>query len=154
MKNAPTPIAIRPYEGRDLDDTVRLWFESWRSTGLAVAEHADKAAMRARFMQELASGWSVFVAGDGDGHVVGFLALKPNIGCLDQLFVSPPKQRQGVGAALLAFAKRQMPAGIWLRAAADNPSACRFYERFGFKPGETGSHPILGHRTIIYRWRP
>jgi putative acetyltransferase len=152
MNQAPTPITIRPYEHRDLDDTVRLWFESWRSTGLAVAEQASKAAMRARFVQELASGWSVFVARDGDGHVVGFLALKPDTGCLDQLFVSPAKQRQGVGAALLDFAKRQMPTGIWLRTAADNVGACRFYERFDFKPAETGSHPILGHRTIIYRW--
>ena len=108
--------------------------------------------MRARFMQELASGWSVFVASDGDGRVVGFLALEPDTGRLDQIFVSPPAQRQGVGAALLDFAKRQMPDGIWLRTAVDNVVACRFYERLEFKPGETGSHPILGHRTIIYRW--
>jgi len=56
-----------------------------------------------------------------------------------------------ISAALLDFAKRQMPNGIWLRTAADNVRACRFFERLDFKPTETGSHPILRHPTIICR---
>ena len=145
-------IAIRRYEERDAEEATRLWFESWRSTGLAVAQRASEAAMRARFAQELASGWSAYVACDDSGSLVGFLALKLDTGCLDQIFVSPSAQGQGVGLALLDFAKYRMPEGIWLRTAVDNVRACRFYERSGFKPGETNTHPTLGHRTIIYRW--
>jgi ribosomal protein S18 acetylase RimI-like enzyme len=144
-------IAIRLYEDRDEEEAAQLWFESWRSTGLAVAQQASEAAMRARFAQELVSGWCVYIAWD-DNRLVGFLALKLDVGRLDQIFVSPSAQRQGVGLALLDFAKQRMPEGIWLRTAVDNVGACRFYERSGFKPGETNTHPTLGHRTIIYRW--
>jgi ribosomal protein S18 acetylase RimI-like enzyme len=145
-------VVIRPYEDRDLEETAHLWFESWRSTGLAVAKQATEAALRGRIPQELASQWSAYLACDGDGRLVGFLALKPNIGRLDQIFVSPAAQRQGVGLALLDFAKQQMPKGFWLRTAVDNVGACRFYERSGFRRGETNIHPKLGHLTVIYRW--
>jgi hypothetical protein len=45
-----------------------------------------------------------------------------------------------------------MPHAIWLRTAFDNVGACQFYEHFGFQRGEVDVHPILGHRTVIYRW--
>jgi ribosomal protein S18 acetylase RimI-like enzyme len=108
--------------------------------------------MRARIPVELASGWKVFVGIDAGNRLAGFLALKPDVGQLDQIFVAPTAQRQGVGRALSGFAKRQMPNGIWLRTDSDNVGACRFYERFGFRRGEVGVHPTLGHRTVIYRW--
>lgn len=107
--------------------------------------------MRERIPDELASGWSVYVADHGDGSLAGFLALKPDIGRLDQIFVAPAAQRQGVGLALLDFAKQKMPKGIWLRTAVENIAACRFYERSDFKRGETNIHPTLGHATVIYR---
>jgi hypothetical protein len=44
-----TAITIRPYRDRDREAAARLWFESWRSTGLAVARAASEAAMRERF---------------------------------------------------------------------------------------------------------
>jgi ribosomal protein S18 acetylase RimI-like enzyme len=143
---------IRPYEAADVDETARLWFESWRSSGLSVAQQATEAAMRARIPQELASGWSVYLAVDHNGRLAGFLALKPEIGQLDQIFVAPSCQRQGVGRALLDFAKRRMPKAMWFRTAVDNAGACRFYERFGFRRGETDVHPALGRRTVIYCW--
>jgi ribosomal protein S18 acetylase RimI-like enzyme len=144
------PVDIRPCEDRDLDAVARLWLESWRSTGLAVAQLATEAANRVR-MRELAVGWSVHLA-CSEGNILGFLALNPGNGCLDQLFVAPTVQRRGIGRALLEFAKQQMPEGIWLRTAVDNVGACRFYEREGFRAGETGIHPTLRHRTVIYRW--
>ena len=145
-------ITIRSYEDRDLEAAVHLWFESWRSTGLAVAERASEPAMQARFAEELVSGWTVYLADDDAGRLVGFLALKPETKCLDQIFVAPAAQSRGVGVALLDFAKQRMPEGFWLRTAVDNAGACRFYERFGFRRGETATHPTLGHETVIYRW--
>jgi RimJ/RimL family protein N-acetyltransferase len=145
-------ITIRAYEERDLDGIARLWFESWRSTGLAVAQQATETAMRARIPVELASGWKVFVGIDAGNQLVGLLAIKPDVGQLDQIFVAPNAQRQGIGRALLDLAKREMTGAIWLRTAVDNVRACRFYERFGFRRGETDVHPTLGHRTVIYHW--
>src|SRR5216683_3348262 len=106
-------VVIRPYEDRDLEETAHLWFESWRSTGLAVAKQATEAALRRRIPQELASQWSAYLARDEDDHLLGFLALRPNIGRLDQIFVSPAEQRQGVGLALRDFAQQQRPKGFW-----------------------------------------
>jgi ribosomal protein S18 acetylase RimI-like enzyme len=145
-------ITIRLYQHRDLNTAAHLWFESWRSTDLAVAQLASETAMRERIDRELASGWSLYLAENEAGELLGFLALKTQTKCLDQIFVAPRAQRQGVGQALLDFSKQLMPAGFWLRTAVDNIGACRFYERHGFKLSETATHPTLGHRTVIYSW--
>ena len=144
--------AIRAYGDQDLVAVARLWLESWQSTGLPVAQLATDAANKERISRELTGGWSVFLACNENEDLLGFLALKPDSACLDQLFVAPAVQRQGIGRALLDFAKQQMTNGIWLRTAVDNVGACRFYERNGFRACEIGVHPTLGHRTVVYRW--
>jgi len=144
-------IAIRRYRDQDRTATAQLWLESWRSTGLPVARLATEAGNYQRIAHELAGGWAAYLAWDSD-RLVGFLALKPDTGCLDQLFVLPEAQGSGVGRALLDFAKERLPNGLWLRTAADNLRACRFYERHGLRATETQIHPTLGHQTVIYRW--
>jgi GNAT superfamily N-acetyltransferase len=148
-------IQIRPYRDEDRDATVRLWLASWRSTGLEVALKPSEAelyrAMSARIDEELTAGWLVRLASDEE-RLVGFLALKPAEGCLDQLFVLPEAQRTGVGSALLALARELAPEGLWLRTAEANRRARRFYEKHGFSKRETQLHPSLGHPTAIYRW--
>ena len=145
-------IAIRRYDPGDLNAAAHLWYQSWLSTGLAVTRLASEDAMRQRIGRELASGWSLHLAEDDAGELVGLLALRPADGCLDQIFVAPEAQHRGIGTKLLDFAKQQMPGGFWLRTAVDNIGACRFYQRHGLTPGETAVHPTLGHRTVIYRW--
>jgi GNAT superfamily N-acetyltransferase len=148
-------IAIRPYRNEDRDATACLWLVSWRSTGLAVALRpavADLYRLNCeRIPKELAAGWAAYLAWDDD-KLVGFLALKPATGCLDQLFVFPEAQGAGIGRALLDFAKQRLPKGLWLRTAAENLRACAFYEREGCRRGDTQTHPTLGHLTVIYRW--
>jgi ribosomal protein S18 acetylase RimI-like enzyme len=148
-------IEIRPYRDEDRAATARLWMASWRSTGLSVALEPAETELYAlshqRIVCELAAEWVVHLAWE-DGKLVGFLALKPQAGCLDQIFVLPEAQDQGIGRALLDFAKARLPDGIWLRTLKANVRACRFYERNGFTPGESEPHPVLGHPTIIYRW--
>jgi GNAT superfamily N-acetyltransferase len=144
-------IAIRRYRDRDRAATARLWLASWQSTGLPVACLATEAGNYQRIPHELAAGWTAYLAWEED-RLVGFLALKPDTGCLDQLFVLPEAQGSGVGRALLDFAKERLPNGLWLRTAAENLRACRFYERNGLRASETQTHPTLGHQTVIYRW--
>ena len=144
-------IAIRRYRDQDRMATARLWLASWQSTGLPVAGLATEAGNSQRIARELAAGWNAYLAWDAD-RIVGFLALKPDTGCLDQLFVLPEAQGGGIGRALLGFAKERLPKGLWLTTAADNLRACRFYERNGLRPTETQTHPTLGHPTVIYRW--
>ena len=144
------PVAIRPYRDEDREAVAKLWLDSWRSTGLSIARLATEAGNYDRIGRELAAGWQAHLAWDGD-QLVGFLALKPATGCLDQLFVAPEAQGRGIGRLLLDLAKDTLPRGLWLRTAEDNHRACRFYERTGFRRSEQQTHPSLGHRTIIYR---
>jgi GNAT superfamily N-acetyltransferase len=148
-------IEIRPYRDQDRAATAALWMASWRSTGLGVAlEPAEPELYRLsyeRIARELTAGWVVHLAW-AEGRLVGFLALKPKVGCLDQLFVLPEAQGRGIGRSLVDFAKTRLPQGIWLRTAAANIRARRFYELNGFTARKTEAHPVLRHPTIIYRW--
>jgi GNAT superfamily N-acetyltransferase len=91
------------------------------------------------------------VAVRGD-RVVGMLALKPCDATLDQIFVSPNEQGQGIGKALLEAAKRAMPGGFTLRMAASNHKAGRFYEKQGMKALGEGLHPRTGIPVHFYGW--
>jgi ribosomal protein S18 acetylase RimI-like enzyme len=104
-----------------------------------------------RIGREVSAGWDVTLAFD-QGALAGFLALIPAAGCLDQLFIAPAAQMRGIGAMLLDHAKRSLPDGLWLRAAASNTGALRFYARHGLREAERAPHPRHGHLTVILRW--
>jgi GNAT superfamily N-acetyltransferase len=65
----------------------------------------------ARILKGIENGWCLNVA-VVDGHIVGLLATFPERRILDQLFVTPDAQRQGIGSALLDEAKRQLATGF------------------------------------------
>lgn len=145
------PISIRSYRADDREAVARLWLDSWRSTGLPVAQHVTEAGNLQRIDRELAVGWELHLAWDQDA-LVGFLALKPASACLDQLFIAPAAQAAGVGRVLFDLARARLPKGFWLRTSADNSRARRFYERNGMRAGEIEPHPTLGHDIVIYHW--
>lgn len=144
-------IAVRRAAEPDLDAVARIWFDGWRSTGLATAVDDDLAGLRKRIDRELADGWSLFV-GTVDEALAGMLALKPAV--LDQLFVAPVFQQQGVGVALLREAQRQLPSGFGLRTDVENAGARRFYEREGLVLEQIARHPTRDTLVAYYRWRP
>ena len=72
---------------------------------------------------------AVWVA-EADGALAGFIAFAN--GWVNQLYVDPAFQGQGVGRALLAIAQREeSPLRLWAFAA--NTPAITFYERRGFR---------------------
>ena len=64
------------------------------------------------------------------GVVLGILVLDGE--WVDQLYVDPDLTGRGIGADLLAVAKRERPDGLRLWTFASNTGAQRFYERHGF----------------------
>jgi ribosomal protein S18 acetylase RimI-like enzyme len=144
-------IDIRPLRDKDHDTAARIWLDGWRSTGLAVSRQTKLADLRERIAREVRFGWDAYLAWRGE-EAVGFLALKIKLRCLDQIFLLPEAQGQGVGRTLFEFACSRMPEGFWLRTAIENAGACGFYERLGCQRGEVQRHPTLGHETVIYRW--
>lgn len=142
-------VRLRPALATDRDAIARIWLEGWDSTGIPPAGEHSYALLRERVDVELAGGWQVTVA-QGDGAVIGFAALRPDLGKLDQLFVAPDVLGQGVGKALMAYAARAMPHGFMLWTHGDNLRARRFYEALVPLRREDGLHPKHGHPIRTY----
>jgi len=146
-------IDIRPLRDEDHDVAARIWSEGRYSTGLVIPGGATEPQLRERIPRELTFGWEAHLAWRGDA-AVGFLALKIKLQCLDQIFLLPEAQGQGIGRVLFEFTCARMPDGFWLRAAFDDKRACGFYEHLGCRPGERARHPTQGYETVVYRWLP
>lgn len=143
--------ALRNATKADLDAIADVWWESSRSADGAPADHPGVEQLRERIDDEVARDWRLTVAVQ-NGRIVGFLALKPQVAILDQLFVLPAAQRSGIGRALLDRAKAELAAGFTLRTLADNRAARRFYEHQGLTLALEGKHPRLGYPVCFYRW--
>lgn len=143
---------IRPAQPHEYDEVARVWMQSWVSTGLAEPSHFLLANLRARVRQEIDGGWSLFVADDA-GTFAAMLALHLPDKYLDQLFVAPEYQGQGIGRRLLAFTRQQLPDDIWLRCVRENEKAWRWYEREGFVYEKEEVAPATGFVMKYYRWK-
>ena len=88
------------------------------------------------------------------GTLVGLLVLDAD--WIDQLYVDPELTRSGIGAKLMAAAKRERPDGLRLWAFVSNHGAQRFYLRHGFQEIERtdGSGNEERAPDIQYAWRP
>lgn len=87
------------------------------------------------------------------GRPVGYLALADDV--LDQLYVGPGDQGQGVGSLLLAKAKALRPASLRLYAFQRNHRARDFYETRGFVPVgfSNGAGNEEHEPDVLYEWR-
>ncbi|HLW90607.1 MAG TPA: GNAT family N-acetyltransferase [Roseiarcus sp.] len=86
-----------------------------------------------------------------DRKPIGFIAFRP--GWIDQLYVLPDRQRQGVGGALLDVAKAASPS-LRLWTFQRNAAARRFYEGQGFVAATLtdGGNNDEREPDILYRW--
>jgi GNAT superfamily N-acetyltransferase len=147
----PMPT-IRLARADEYDEVARVWMESWVSTGLAEASNFLLANLRARVARETDKGWSLYVTDDG-GPIAGMLALHLSDRYLDQLFVAPHYQGQGLGRQLLGFTRKQLPDEIYLRCVRENDKAWRWYEREGFVFEKQAVEPNTGFTMKYYRWK-
>ncbi len=144
-------MIIRSAVPADFNDVARIWFESWATVGIAIAQDATVEELRARIPEDIAGGWDLYVA-EEDGALRAMMALIKKDNHLDQLFVDPPHKGRGIGARLLNLAKAEMPNGMWLRTAKSNTPAIAFYERHGFVHDRDDVHPRLRYPVVYYRW--
>jgi len=84
-----------------------------------------------------------------DGEVVAYLAATK--GLVDQLFVSPDVQGQGIGRRLLEAYLARGVRPVTLEVFEDNLPARRFYEAFGFRKVESFWNEIDGAQEFILR---
>ncbi len=86
--------------------------------------------------------------------MVGFVTVDSATFYLDQIVVAPERWGSGIGAALLAEARRLSPAGLDLDVNTDNARAIGFYNKQGFVTSGTGVNPISGRPVLRMSWRP
>jgi GNAT superfamily N-acetyltransferase len=87
-----------------------------------------------------------------DGEVIGFIAFRE--GWIDQLYVLPQRQNQGVGHALLQLAKAASPRlSLW--TFQRNEPARRFYEKHGFVAVKQtdGRGNEEREPDVLYQWQ-
>lgn len=145
-------IIIRPAHASEHDQIARVWMDSWISTGLEDASVSLLEKLRARVPMEVEKGWSLYVA-DDNGKLAAMLAMHLSDRYLDQLFVAPEYQGDGLGRRLLAFTRQHLPDEIWLRCVRENEKAWRWYEREGFVFEKEQVEPMMGRVMKYYRWR-
>ena len=73
---------------------------------------------------------------------------------VDQLYIHPNYQRQGIGEALLNFAREKSPEHLWLYTLQVTVNARAFYEKNGFVAEKFGmSPPPESEPDVEYHWR-
>ena len=146
-------VSLRRYQPRDEDASVALWLRTWQKAypELDFAERLDW--WRERWRNELLPVAEVVIA-EADGTMIGFVTVDPRTFYLDQIVVAPEHWRSGVGATLIAEAKRMSPAGLDLDVNIDNVRAIGFYRRLGFLITGVGANPISGKPVHRMSWRP
>jgi putative acetyltransferase len=146
-------LILRRYNVADEDASVTLWLRTWQAAYPELDFTERLEWWQRRWRNELLPSALVMVA-EIDGTMVGFVTVDPRTFYLDQIVVAPEHWRSGVGAALLAAARRISPAGLDLDVNTDNARAIRFYAKHGFVVAGTGVNPISGKPIQRMSWRP
>jgi len=146
-------VSLRPYDAADEDAAIALWLRTWQAAYPQLDFLARLDWWRSRWRHELVPSSAIVIA-DAAGAVIGFVTVDPVTNYLDQLVVAPERWGFGVGAALMAEAKKLSPAGLELDVNTDNARAVRFYDKQGFSVSGGGVNPISGSPVHRMRWRP
>ena len=128
------PILVRAAGTTDMDELQRVFRRASLSNeddrGL-LHEHPERLALSDLGILE----GRMRVAVDEHGIVTGFATyqLSDGVAELEDLFVDPPRMRQGIATALvLDIAARLHALGFENLEVTANPHAMAFYERLGF----------------------
>jgi ribosomal protein S18 acetylase RimI-like enzyme len=145
-------IRIRDLLDSDFDSVVAGWHRTNLASYPYVQAHQEHSLEDARrfFRGTVLAECRVWIA-EWAGVPVGVLALcEPWI---RQLAVFPSFQRQGIGTALLAAARRHSPAELRLYTFQGNNAARAFYERHGFTAVAFGLSPAPeSEPDVEYHW--
>ena len=148
---APDPVTLRPGTAADADDIADVFLTSRRHAGVLIPRMVHSAGETRMWLATIVlAEQEVWVAEVG-GLVVAMMVLRD--GSLDHLYVRPEHQRRGIGARLLAHAKRRR-RHLRLSTFESNEPARAFYEKHGFRAvayGD-GTGNEEGAPDILYEW--
>ena len=148
-----TDMVVREYRINDFDAVTILWRIS-REKSLPEFQmlkghffFEDQGYFQNHILKEN----QVWVV-EKDNRLVAFMAMNKDF--VDQLYIHPDHWRQGIGMALLKFAREKSPEHIWLYTLQINANARAFYEKNGFVAEKFGiSPPPESEPDVEYHWR-
>ena len=143
---------IRRAEPADADGIGDVWLASWRATFDFEPAYPDDVC-REWLATEIVPRNETWVAVDGDGAVIGLMALSDDM--IEQLYVAPAWIGRGLGRRFVTLARERRPAGLDLFCFAVNANGRAFYERVGFTAVGFGDGSRNSERQpeIRYAWR-
>jgi len=145
-------LLIRPYHEGDFEAVTTLWRRAreqafpdfQRRKGHTFEED------QAYFRDVILVNNDVWVA-EADGEVAAFMAIAGDF--IDQIYVDPKVQRQGVGKSLLEHARSLSPEHLWLYTLQINTNGRAFYEKNGFRAVKFGTSPEPeSEPDVEYHW--
>lgn len=146
-------LTLRPYDLRDLEDAVELWYRTWHQTFPDIQHPQPYRAWKTRFRDDFTVRGDIWVV-EVESSLAGFVVVIKEQLYLDQLYVDLIYQNRGIGSSLINKAKEICPEGLKLHTLQQNTKACRFYEKHGFRAGKLSINEINGQPNIEYQWRP
>ena len=142
---------IRPYQEKDFEIVVRLWFDA---VCVAVPELVARMGYEfngaREYFKTVVSENQMWVY-ELDGVPVGFLGMQDDY--IDRLYVNPLYHRRGIGQALLDHARALSPNHLWLHTDQANTMSRPFYEKNGFIATKFGvTPPPTSEPDVEYHW--
>ena len=135
-------LTIRDVEPDDIAAVRRLLVATWHATYDSslgrdkVTELTDSWHAPDMLGRQIGVPGTAFLLAERGGEVIAtsYAAADGDAVLLRRLYVLPPEQRRGVGAALLAKTLHRFPEArrVTLEVERANAPAIRFYERNGF----------------------
>jgi ribosomal protein S18 acetylase RimI-like enzyme len=164
---------VRAAEPVDAGAIARVHAESWRLTyaGLVSSRYLaslDEDVLGRHWAERLRADDrdELVLVGDDGGEVAGFCVARPSAdepdlagfaGEIQMLYVRPPSQRRGVGAAMFEAASASLADSrlywlvVWVVEA--NHAARAFYRRVGLRPdGARRDQRLAGEPVTVVRY--
>ncbi|HCG8513688.1 GNAT family acetyltransferase [Vibrio parahaemolyticus O4:K55 str. NY3547] len=142
---------IEPLASEHIKEVTSLWRESMTEALGINPVHTFES--QAYFLEHiLPNSYQVFVVVRTDNsRPVAFMASSESE--INQLYVAPNSQNQGIGSYLLNQAKEQSNGSLTLRTFEVNQKAQNFYRTYGFSVYSGNSKNEEGLPDLECRWK-
>ena len=122
-------MLLRPARSDDAAAVADVWLRSFAVALPTVRRTHSDDQVRAWIRDVLIADRETWVA-EVDGMIVGIMSLADD--WVEQLYIDPDWQGQGIGASLINLAKSHQPSGLQLWTFQVNEAARAFYKRHSF----------------------
>jgi putative acetyltransferase len=145
-------MVLRELTEADIRAVIDMWVTAWTVAMPSIDFEMRRDYFAGRLVQHGTEGAHRLVAIAADGSPRGLLVVNPVTQYLDQITVAESEKGTGLAERLLAEARSLSPDGLSLHVNQDNPRAVRFYEKNGWRRGESSINPRSGLPIWLYHW--